>query len=62
MKKLTFFSISVCLLAGSHLAAAAEQVTVIHAGQCRQAASTWATVGASPATVVRRMSRGWLSS
>jgi hypothetical protein len=26
------------------------------------AASTWATVGASPATVVRRMSRGWLSS
>src|SRR5207247_1236786 len=26
------------------------------------AASTWAVVGASPATVVRRMSRGWRSS
>ncbi len=34
MKKLTFISISVCLLASPHLAAeSAEQVTVIHAGQ-----------------------------
>jgi len=33
MNKMTFISISACLWAGSHLAAAAEQVTVIHAGQ-----------------------------
>jgi imidazolonepropionase-like amidohydrolase len=33
MKKLAFISISVCLMAGLHLAAAAEHVTVIHAGQ-----------------------------